>query len=164
MNKKRLTPAQIAVILLGTLMGIWRGVLLTQSRSNAGPSAAPGAATGVSAVTQPRSMSIQQALKVAARGSTGFGFPIYNVPGRLVGSWHSRSVSGNAGDTTGDTLAGVQLVGPNREQLQSLDHPSEGTFDLRIELPGYYTFHFDNRTNTGSSAKLIDLDARYQAD
>jgi hypothetical protein len=160
MNKKRLTPRQIAVILLGTALGVWRGVLLMQSRINAGPGDGPSAAVGAAPsaaqaaeVAQPRSMSIQKNLTVSATGRVGFGFPIFNVPGHLVGSWHSDG-----------SLAGFQLVGPNREQLQSLDHPSEGTFDLRIESPGYYTFHFDNRGNTGSSAKQIDLDARYEAD
>lgn len=161
MTKKRLTPPQIVVILVGTMLGVWRGVLLTQ-RMNGGPSAAPGAPSVVPGVApaQPRSMSIQENLKVSASGRLGFGFPINNVPGRLVGSWRTRSASG-----TDDTLVAFQFVGPNREQLlQSRDHPSEGTFDLRIESPGYYKFDFDNRGNAGSSAKLIDLDARYEAD
>ena len=30
MDKKRLKPPQIVVILLGTILGLWRGILLTQ--------------------------------------------------------------------------------------------------------------------------------------
>lgn len=113
------------------------------------------------------SILIRQTLRIEPNRASTFNFiaPIDRVPGFLSGEWKSVGKSAGIAGARDDTIIAFKLIGPDKKIIEMQDHhPVAGSFKIRIDKPGQYTFNFDNSGIVRSSAREVRVDGSYQPD
>lgn len=90
--------------------------------------------------------------------------PSSKIPGWLYGSFSVSGARAGIKGATDDTLVGFHILDPKNNILNRLDHPATGSFSLRVETPGTYTFVFDNAGIIRMSDRKVTFDMEYLPD
>lgn len=146
------SPALFAVLLLLGLGGVaW---FFLRSQGVASPAA----------LLKPQPVPFRSSFDVKPNYSQSYSldFKASDVPSRVTGEWTSRRPPGAGG--LDDTLVAFKLKGPNNENLQTLDHPTGGTFSFSVKTPGTYTFVFDNSGVIRMTPRHIEISGQRQGE